>query len=353
MTQSAESSGVFLSLRWRILLVFALVFMTALAAVFLWFDTFTTNLAIDNLKRDLRATASSAAVGIDGDQYSRLVQSGRIDDADYEEISAYLRSVKGTNPKAAGMYTYIQQPGEDFVRFVVSAALPPGIAPSARDELISQNRPPGCQIPPSSRPDFKEAYKEATPAMFVGLNEPSNDDESYTDDWGTWWSGFAPITNSAGESVGAVGVDMCAADIERLHSNIQKVIWPVFGGVSLTLAFAVLLIAYRMTRPIVRLTRSADAIAQGNYDEPVVQKNPRVRDEVDTLASVFAMMVEKVRQRETQLKQQVAELQIMVDETKRQKQVSEIVDSDFFRDLQQKAREARARRDRSNESPES
>ena len=44
--------------------------------------------------------------------------------------------------------------------------------------------------------------------------------------------------------------------------------------------------------------------------------------------------------------QQVAELQIIVDEGKRKKQVDEIVDSDFFRNLQSKAREARMRRDR-------
>ena len=54
-------------------------------------------------------------------------------------------------------------------------------------------------------------------------------------------------------------------------------------------------------------------------------------------------MVGKVAQREQKLKQQVAELQIMIDETKRQEQVSEIVDTDFFRDLQAKAQ--RIRRD--------
>jgi hypothetical protein len=52
-------------------------------------------------------------------------------------------------------------------------------------------------------------------------------------------------------------------------------------------------------------------------------------------------MVGKVAQREQKLKQQVAELQIMIDESKRQEQVQEIVDTDFFRDLQAKARTMR------------
>jgi CHASE3 domain sensor protein len=48
--------------------------------------------------------------------------------------------------------------------------------------------------------------------------------------------------------------------------------------------------------------------------------------------------------REQSLKQQIQQLRIEIDEAKRQKQVSEIVDSDFFQDLQAKAQSIRSRR---------
>jgi GAF domain-containing protein len=48
--------------------------------------------------------------------------------------------------------------------------------------------------------------------------------------------------------------------------------------------------------------------------------------------------------REQSLKQEIQQLRIEIDEVKRQKQVSEIVDSDFFQDLQAKARSIRSRR---------
>lgn len=54
--------------------------------------------------------------------------------------------------------------------------------------------------------------------------------------------------------------------------------------------------------------------------------------------------------REQSLKQQIQQLRIEVDEAKRQKQVSEIVDTDFFQDLQAKAREIRSRRSPGGES---
>lgn len=47
--------------------------------------------------------------------------------------------------------------------------------------------------------------------------------------------------------------------------------------------------------------------------------------------------------REQSLKQEIRQLKIEIDEVKRQKQVSEIVDSDFFQDLQAKARSMRKR----------
>jgi hypothetical protein len=55
-------------------------------------------------------------------------------------------------------------------------------------------------------------------------------------------------------------------------------------------------------------------------------------------------MVGKVRQREQSLRRQVEELRIEIDVAKRQKQVSEIVDSDFFQDLQTRARALRQRK---------
>ena len=72
----------------------------------------------------------------------------------------------------------------------------------------------------------------------------------------------------------------------------------------------------------------------------------RLTDEIDLLASNFSIMVDKVYQREQTLRRQVEALKIEIDEAKRTQQVSEIVDTDFFRDLQAKADHMRSRRKR-------
>jgi hypothetical protein len=52
-------------------------------------------------------------------------------------------------------------------------------------------------------------------------------------------------------------------------------------------------------------------------------------------------MIEKVRGREESLRKQVEKLIIQVDQAKRQKDVAEVVESDFFQDLQSKAKSLR------------
>jgi len=48
--------------------------------------------------------------------------------------------------------------------------------------------------------------------------------------------------------------------------------------------------------------------------------------------------------REQSLRQEIRQLRIEIDEVKRQQQVSEIVESDFFQDLQARARAMRGRK---------
>ena len=129
------------------------------------------------------------------------------------------------------------------------------------------------------------------------------------------------------------------------------------GITAIFVIIMVLLISSLLTRPITALTQVAERIAEGDYEQDLSGLTPgRFSGETGKLAEVFEIMVGKVHQREEKLKKQVAELQIVIDEHKRQEQVSEIVDSDFFRDLQDKARKMRqdfsAAGQSSSETPE-
>jgi hypothetical protein len=54
-------------------------------------------------------------------------------------------------------------------------------------------------------------------------------------------------------------------------------------------------------------------------------------------------MAGQVRAREERMQREIKELSVQIDETKRRKQVAEITETDYFRDLQRRANELRGR----------
>ena len=68
-------------------------------------------------------------------------------------------------------------------------------------------------------------------------------------------------------------------------------------------------------------------------------------DALGQLARVFQRMATEVLAREQMLKQEVRQLRIEIDEARAARQVAEITQTEYFRDLQAKASELRLRPD--------
>jgi methyl-accepting chemotaxis protein len=335
----------FISLRTRLMIVFTLVFSLALVGIFIWIYRFTGDVATENLKRDVGTTAITTALGINGDDHEKLVKNGKIDDEIYSKISSYLRTVRRTNPKASGLYTYVLNPKDStHVKLIVSSSVAPGTSFGVADEIVRNLAPASCRLSQDNRPALGEDYDPAGSRMINGLSAATVDDGTFKDSWGTWQSGYAPIRNSKGTIVGAVGIDMCAAAIDQVHQEIRKTVIYVFAIVLSVLAFVVYLIATSITRPLLGLAKAAENIGRGEYDQNLQHiHDTRVQDEVSALALIIENMSLQVKGREEVLKEQVQELMIEIDEAKRQKQVEDIVESDFFRELKDKAAKMRER----------
>ncbi|MFM8973151.1 MAG: HAMP domain-containing protein, partial [Actinomycetota bacterium] len=130
------------------------------------------------------------------------------------------------------------------------------------------------------------------------------------------------------------------APITRLADRIRIALLAVS---LVTLALA-LLVARRLTRPVRTLTLAAQSIeADQDFATEELERVGRARDDLGRLARVFARMAEQVFTREKQLRAQVQALKVEIDQERRKKDVSEIVDSDFFTDLQAKAADMRRR----------
>jgi HAMP domain-containing protein len=340
-------SGRFISLRFKLLLGFTLIFTLVFAVAFFWFYQYSRKVAMDLIATDMVTTAEAAAEKIDGDVLVELFQEAQTNEEGFSDDPRwiahldYLDSIHHIEPRA-WLYTYIEgDPAllSDAERAEYEALLAEG--ERAQPLIFIGDLYSRYNVEKAGR--FRENYI-STGGMYDGLFETTYDLEPFDDGFGVFVSAWVPVTNSAGENVGGLGVDFEASYVREVQNEILSRVMIAFAVAYGSLFLLVYLVSNALTRPIMSLTRAAEQIGEGNYDQNLAGlTKDKMPDEIDTLAQVFSIMVDKVSQREKTLRKQVEELRIMVDEQKKRAQVEEIVESDFFRDLQDKAREMRRR----------
>ncbi|MEM8621521.1 MAG: HAMP domain-containing protein [Actinomycetota bacterium] len=130
--------------------------------------------------------------------------------------------------------------------------------------------------------------------------------------------------------------------IEERIRRIETVMLVVLG-LAILLAFG---LGYRtaqsISRPVEQLSEAALALEAGDYQEGALDEVVGRSDELGRFARLFQKMAEEVRARETKLRERIRALTVEIDRTRSNEQVEEIADTDFFRSLQQRARELRA-----------
>jgi HAMP domain-containing protein len=127
-------------------------------------------------------------------------------------------------------------------------------------------------------------------------------------------------------------------------STLPRLLLTVFISLLFTIANAGLL-GQGLSGPLVRLTRAAEKMRQGNLsvDEAKKLSETTGEDEVARLGQLFGQMAQDVIKREQSLKQQVAQLNIEIDLARKEREVKQITENEYFKSLQSKANEMRSR----------
>jgi len=97
-------------------------------------------------------------------------------------------------------------------------------------------------------------------------------------------------------------------------------------------------------RGVARVTAAAVAVESGSFSADSLEEVAQRPDALGNLARLFQRMAMEVAARQRRLEEQVQHLTIAFDERKKAAQVEEITASDYFRDLQIRARHFSARR---------
>lgn len=380
--------SIYFSLRWKLLIGFTLIFSVVFAIAFYWFYQFATNTALTRIQDDLTSTLAGGAAGVNTDEllavvsssqpnpagqawqavsaapddataakltqtaissYGQALPGGFSDDPRYQDLLNWLDTIHKIEPRA---WPYIYVPGSQPSEIVYAVDLWARYDASRASSFMYVHKSKGFSLS-----GLQQLTLRTVPACFgifyvdkcygatsTQLGLSINQFGTYTDSYGSWVSAYMPVKDKSGKIVAAMGIDFEAAYVDQVRQSILNSVFLAFLVTYTSLFVLVFLFSGALTGPIVKLTQAANALGEGDYSQDFTKLRPvgRFSDEIEKLADVFTVMADKVRQREQTLKRQVEALKIEIDETKRKKQVSEIADSDFFRDLQTKAREMRS-----------
>ncbi|MCU0631367.1 MAG: hypothetical protein MUC66_00115 [Methanolinea sp.] len=133
------------------------------------------------LKAELAAIAGVFAHEIDGKGLATVLKEGPNSTA-FASVLGQLKAFKATDPRFIYVYTLEQQNGT--VRFIVDAdyGLPNGS-------------------------DYMEKYTSAPTELKAPVTAPIGVGP-YTDSWGTFFSGYAPVDTGSNETAVIMGVDI-------------------------------------------------------------------------------------------------------------------------------------------------
>lgn len=252
-----------LSIRHKLFLSHLLAVLLVSGSVGSYFYLTAVRSLTENIQARLESIAAVAGQALSAPDLDSVRVSEDRGNPVYKRYLALLRSLALTNKDIAFLYVMRYSDGRIF--FVVDSDESQGQAPPGRE------------------------YLERTPALMQGFHRPSADDRVYSDEWGAFMSGYAPLRNGNGEYL--VGVDMRADEVRRKLYTVRTA-----GAVSLA-ASALLAVLFsrslsaKVVRPVRMLIARCRAIAKGTPEKPV---DIHSGDELEELVESFNNMTNEL-----------------------------------------------------------
>lgn len=271
----------YLSLRTRlaiVLIILAALFTAGVSSVL--YLNFSQELR-NSLRHRLENITTLAGLQQDGDALLNVQNEG---DESFIKIREQNLKIRRAEPELRFVYT--MRKDAQGIYFVVDAGLPSetGYSP------------------------FGTRYEEPGPALVENFDSMTGtilEPEFYTDEYGTFLSGYTPIFSSDGQRVGVIGVDITANTILAREQEYRNRLIIIFLGTLLLIVIAGIISADYLAKPIVGLRDAAEKISKGDFAYRIT-KIPGTR-ELAELAVDFNSMTANLSDLINDLEQRVAE----------------------------------------------
>ena len=211
--------------------------------------------------------ARTGSLLVDGDLHQAVVAAARSDTPEYARLRRELVRIQETNQLSDAVYTLTDIEGAT-ARFAIISN---GLAPVRLEYKLA----------PEIQRILRRVLTEGIPA-YTGIYKSSS---------GTWITAFAPVKNSAGQTVAALDVDFRVdVYLGELAAVRRRLYLHSLAGAALALVAGVML-ARQITRPVVQLSSLARSVVEGHFSTKV---RITARDEIGMLGGVLHLMAERL-----------------------------------------------------------
>ena len=231
-----------------------------------------SNLIKQSIQEKIHTAVGIGALQIDGDRHASIRQNGDDRSEEYQALFRQLENIRNINPDIKNVYT-IRQKTDGGAVFIVDA-----------DPKIRERAAIGQRV------------IEITPAIseaFAAKNRIVIEDGYFTDEWGTFVSGFAPFYTASGTFEGLLGMDVMAETVQahQLYNTLAILIPSVI--VAVMAIFLSLILSREISNPIKAVTADMGAIR--NFNLETASTSPSLIHEINEMSDALESMKKGLR----------------------------------------------------------
>lgn len=220
----------------------------------------------EEVRSRLKSAAAIAALQVDPGLHESIRTQADESTHAYRQVKSALIGIRASYPGIRYVYTMRKTAKPHTWQFVVDAEQDPKNMSHVGDEYDV-----------SEYPEMRSSY-----------DRPAADQSPEEDKWGTWLSGYAPIRDSSGRTIGILGMDMSLSQLRQEEASLRSaMIRNIIVGVLLCVLMG-MLFAKALMKPITALTKAAGRVSSGDLN---FQIGMRGSDELGKLTRSFDQML--------------------------------------------------------------
>lgn len=224
----------------------------------------------DQMKEELFLTSKVMSSQIDGDLLYQINGKEDTENEAFMQVYKKLDELRGDNGEIITYLYVLRLDEEGNARFIVDGAYLTGGAIDVYADQLYEDAP------------IEDIRK--------GSAAPHVSDEPYTDEWGTFMTGYAPIYDSSGNVAGVLGVDFDIATVKQKQDFLSSLVYYILFGSILAATLVILYFSLTIIKDLNSITKVAESISNGelNVQLPVIRSRSEIYELNEGMKSVLA-----------------------------------------------------------------